>query len=334
MEFRPGCRLAQLSLFLRGLRKMGSWIEEDRMRRFRRGFTLIELLVVIAITALLVGLLLPAVQKVREAAARLQCQNNLRQIGLALHNYHDAQQGLPPGYLATMSYRDGASDTAPGWGWAAFLLPYLEQNTLAQQLEFTQPVANSPAIQTLVKSYLCPMDTPPQQAFAITDATGTTLAYAAPSSYAASCGPDASDVADPTGLGVFYRNSHTRLTDVTDGTSQTVLVGDRAWVDSNGIWAGAINGGIMRPGPRNRWQNTIAPAPCLVLAHNNWINIKTDADGGLDDFSSYHSGGVNLLFGDGAVHFLRSITADGPEHRDFQALGTRSGGEVIQTLDY
>jgi prepilin-type N-terminal cleavage/methylation domain-containing protein len=299
----------------------------------RRAFTLIELLVVIAIVAILMGLLLPAVQKVRESAARLQCQNNLKQIGLALHNYHDALQGFPPGYLATISYRDGATDTAPGWGWAAFLLPYLEQNNLAQQIDYTQPIPNSPAIQTPVKIYLCPMDTPPLT-FAITDALGTTLAYAAPCSYAATCGPDASDVADPTGQGVFYRNSHTRLGDITDGTSQTVLVGDRSWVNCQGIWAGAISGGIMRPGPRNNWQNTIAPAPCLVLAHNNWINIKSDADGGLDDFSSYHTGGVNLLFGDGAVHFLPSITADGQDHRDFQALGTRGGGEVIQTLDY
>jgi prepilin-type processing-associated H-X9-DG protein len=71
-----------------------------------------------------------------------------------------------------------------------------------------------------------------------------------------------------------------------------------------------------------------------VLAHNNWINIKTDADGGLDDFSSYHIGGVNLLFGDGSVHFVRSITGDGPERRAFWGLGTRSGGEVISGLDY
>src|SRR5271166_1050306 len=95
-------------------------------RPLRKAFTLIELLVVIAIIALLVGLLLPAVQKVREAAALAQCANQLKQIGLACQNYHDGHKQFPPGYLASAPYMDGATDTSPGWGWAAFLLPYLE----------------------------------------------------------------------------------------------------------------------------------------------------------------------------------------------------------------
>jgi prepilin-type N-terminal cleavage/methylation domain-containing protein/prepilin-type processing-associated H-X9-DG protein len=304
------------------------------MSSSRRGFTLIELLVVIAIIAILIGLLLPAVQKVREAAARMQCQNNLKQIGLACHGYHDTYRALPPGYLATGGYVDGANDTAPGWGWGAFLLPHIEQDNVYRQLNLTQPVQNSAAIQTMIKVYLCPSDSPSPSPFAITGPTGTGIATAAPSSYAATCGPDASDVADPTGLGVFYRNSKTRLTDITDGTSQTVMIGDRAWADSQGIWAGAPSGAVLRPGVRNPWQLATAPAPTLVLAHNNWINIKTDADGGLDDFSSYHTGGVNLLFADGSVHFVASITADGPTRWAFWAMGTRAGGETISGIDY
>jgi prepilin-type N-terminal cleavage/methylation domain-containing protein/prepilin-type processing-associated H-X9-DG protein len=304
------------------------------MKRFHPGFTLIELLVVIAIMVALIGLLLPAVQKVREAAARSQCENNLKQIGIACHAYHNANDSLPPGYLATAPYTDGTTDTSPGWGWGAFLLPYLEQENLYRQLDFSQPVQNSPGAQTVLKVYLCPADTPPTTAFALTTATGTLVMRAAPSSYAATVGPDASDVADPTGDGVFYRNGRTRFTDITDGTSQTVMIGDRAWADSNGVWAGAPAGAVMRPGPANPWQTAVAPAPCLVLAHNNWINIKTDADGGLDDFSSYHSGGANLLFADGSVHFVANIIADGPEHLAFFALGTRNGSDSAAALGY
>src|SRR5271167_1861691 len=111
-------------------------MKRSLQRRPRHGFTLIELLVVIAIIAVLMGLLLPAVQKVREAAARSQCVNNLKQVGLALHDYHDTNQSLPPGYFAAGPWVDGATDTSPGWGWAAFILPYLEQNDLFRQLNF------------------------------------------------------------------------------------------------------------------------------------------------------------------------------------------------------
>jgi prepilin-type N-terminal cleavage/methylation domain-containing protein/prepilin-type processing-associated H-X9-DG protein len=300
------------------------------MPRSRHAFTLIELLVVIATIAILIGLLLPAVQKVREAAARSQCQNNLKQLGLACHNYHDAQKSFPPGYLAKSAY----PGTAPGWGWAAFLLPYAEQDNLYRQLDFAQPVPNSPVIQTAVRLFLCPSDTPPPSAFLVTDVAGATVAVMAPCSYAATVGQDASEVDAPAGDGVFYRNSRTRLTDITDGTSQTVMLGDRAWAQTRGVWAGVPDNAVTRPGDRNVWPNATGPAQALVLVHNNWVNITTDADGGLDDFSSNHTGGVNLLFADGSVHFVRSIPADGPERRAFWALGTRAGGEVVQGIDY
>ena len=300
-----------------------------RVLQKRRGFTLIELLVVIAIIGILIGLLLPAVQKVREAAARTQCANNLKQLGLACHTYHDVNQGLPPGYTANAAY----PSTSPGWGWAAYLLPYVEQQNLHRQIDFQQPIESQQAIQSIIKVYLCPADTPAAAPFPVMDASFGTICMAAPSSYAATVGQDADDVADPTGSGVFYRNSKVRLTDITDGTSNTTMIGDRAWSDTNGIWAGAPNGAVTRPGPTNPWPNATGPAQALGLVHNNWINIKNDADGGLDDFSSKHPGGANLLFADGSVRFIRSITVDGPVHRGFWAMGTRAGGDVIQGVE-
>jgi prepilin-type N-terminal cleavage/methylation domain-containing protein/prepilin-type processing-associated H-X9-DG protein len=296
----------------------------------RSGFTLIELLVVIAIIGVLLGMLLPAVQKVRESAARLQCENNLRQIGIACHHFHDSNKHFPPGYLATAPY----PDTSPGWGWAAFLLPYLEQEPIYRLIDLKSPLQVQSAIQAMVPVFLCPSDNLPVAPFTVNDVFFNPLCVAAPSSYAATVGDDYSDTADPVGNGVFYRNSRTRLTDITDGTSQTVLVGDRAWIQTMGIWAGAPSGGLAQAGPLNSWKSATGPAPVLTLVHNNWINITTDSDGGLDDFSSNHPHGANLLFGDGSVHFLYSITAPGPQHQSFMALGTRAGNEVVQGLDY
>jgi prepilin-type N-terminal cleavage/methylation domain-containing protein/prepilin-type processing-associated H-X9-DG protein len=300
------------------------------MRRPRPAFTLIELLVVIAIIAILIGLLLPAVQKVREAAARIKCQNNLKQIGLACHGYHDSNTTLPPGYRSNAAY----PDTTPGWGWGTFLLPHLEQVPLFNQLDLTRPLAMSPGIQTMLPVYLCPSDLPSAAPFAVTDAGGAAVATVAPSSYAACVGDDSSEADAETGNGVFYRNSKTRLTDITDGTSNTILIGDRAWGQVKGAWAGAPNNAVTRAGAQNPWPNATASTAVLVQAHANWINIRTDSDGGLDDFSSNHTGGVNLLFADGSVHFLRSITADGSERKAFWGLGTRAGNELITGLDY
>jgi prepilin-type N-terminal cleavage/methylation domain-containing protein/prepilin-type processing-associated H-X9-DG protein len=299
------------------------------MRRVRAAFTLIELLVVIAIIAILVGLLLPAVQKVRESAARLQCSNNLKQIGLACQSHHDNYKRFPPGYYATAAY----PNTTPGWGWAAYLLPYLEQDNLYKQINFNQPLQNSTAGQALLPVFLCPSDLTPAGPLSVNGASGNALMNAAPNSYAATVGSDASEVDDEVCNGVFYRNSMTRIADIIDGTSNTTLAGDRAWAQTRGIWAGAPNGAIVQAGARNSWPNAVAPSPALVLVHNNWINIRTDSDGGLDDFSSNHPGGVNLLFADGSVRFLFDLTSDGPLHVAFMAMGTRSGGEVIQGLE-
>jgi prepilin-type processing-associated H-X9-DG protein len=214
------------------------------------------------------------------------------------------------------------------------LLPYLEENSLYQQINLTQSVENQPAIKTILSVFLCPSDQVNAVPFDVTDETLQVICRAAPSSYAATVGDDDSEVDAETGNGVFYRNSKIRFADIIDGLSKTVFIGDRAWSDTNGIWAGAIANAVARPGQENPWQTVTAPRQCLILAHNNWINIKSDADGGLDDFSSKHGGdGVNALFGDGSVRFIRSITVDGQDRLDFWAMGTRGRGETISGLD-
>jgi prepilin-type N-terminal cleavage/methylation domain-containing protein/prepilin-type processing-associated H-X9-DG protein len=313
-----------------------------RARTVRPAFTLIELLVVIAIIAILIGLLVPAVQQVRESASRTQCVNNLKQIGLACHTFHDTYKRLPPGYVASGPYRDGATDTAPGWGWAAFILPYIEQGNLHRRLDFSRPVPNSAAIQTVIPLYLCPSDLTPAAAFPVRDPFGAAVTAAAPSSYAACVGGDESGVDGPSGLGVFYRNSRTRLTDITDGTSNTILVGERAWSNANGIWAGAVPGGVIQRGQQNPNPGSGAnwyPASALVLVHTHLNNATTDADGGLDDPSSNHPGGANFVFGDGSVRFLLSIPGDNPDGSytaqglAFQAMGTRANRDSTQGLE-
>jgi prepilin-type processing-associated H-X9-DG protein len=225
----------------------------------------------------------------------------------------------------------------PQAGWHVCGIPqvlYTDHGSDFRQIDFSRPVETQPIIQTMLPVFICPSDGPPFSAFGVTDATHTTVCQAAPSSYAATVGNDPCEVDGPTGNGIFYRNSRVRMVDIKDGTSQTTMVGDRAWNQAMGIWAGAPNGAVTRPGPQNVWPTALGAAQALILVHNNWINITTDADGGLDDFSSNHTDGINLLFADGSVHFLHSIIADGQERHDFWALGTRAGGELILRLQY
>ena len=284
---------------------------------------------VIAIIAVLIGLLLPAVQKVREAAARLSCENNLKQIGLALQNYHDANLCLPTGYKASGTYVNGGTDTSPGWGWGTYILPSLEQQNLFSQLNLSTPIQNVPASAAVVKTFLCPSDIVAPSVFAVTDSGWNTVCLAGPSSYAACCGSGVSTTA-ATGNGAFYRNSAVRLIDITDGTSNTILIEERAFANVKGTWLGAISGGYCNQGQYNPYGvpgKLGQGAGDLVLVHAGTVNNPSGRN--LDDSTSLHPGGANFLLADGSVHFIHSIASGSPNQIAFQALGTIAGGEVV-----
>lgn len=308
---------------------------------FRRGFTLIELLVVVAIVAVLVGLVLPAVQKVRDAAARTHCQNNLKQLGLALHGFHDAYGVFPPSGWTTVGPGNPAGKYV---GWRPLTLPFIEQENLQRLYNFNLhwwEGTNAVAAAVPVRAYRCPaVPERGEVTTAVAKPPRPALTFAnpiAPTDYEAIMGVQPASINPHVGgiytagnrFSVLYRNSRTRLTDITDGTASTIMVvecGGRPLVFRNrtarpelandqGIGWADSEGPFSLDGASADGQ-----AEGCGLACSRPMNMKND-----NEPYSFHPGGGNVLFADGHVRFVRELV----DLRTFAALCTMSAGEVV-----
>jgi len=278
-------------------------------RRARSAFTLIELLVVIAIIAILIGLLVPAVQKVRAAAARIQCANNLKQIGLACHMYQDTFKSLPMGWVTNTS---GSQAPSPGFSWATIILPYIEQGPLYNAITTqygdpraaftagTAPIGGIPAtavaggvLQTIVPVYLCPSDSSP-------NLNETNFGGYAKCNYVCNryvLGPNQNDASPYSVQGI------------PDGSSNVYMIGERdGTINVAGVYirhsatSGSFEG---RAGPGLNPQPALGPGG--IVAHTPYQT----GDNQRLAFGSQHTSGANFVFADGSVHFItNNIDAD------------------------
>jgi prepilin-type N-terminal cleavage/methylation domain-containing protein len=298
------------------------------------GFTLVELLVVIAIVGLLIAMLLPAIQSARMAARRATCQSNMRQVGIALHMHHDAQGRLPAGWQTA----DGDPEGEPGWGWASKILPFVEQSVVYKQIDFRKPILadmHDRVRVTTVPVFRCPSDTgelvfvlgeadhdhhhdedeeeegheDEGHDHGVDDESHPALAEMAGANYVGVFGDEEIEHEPDAGTGVFFHNSAVRFREIRDGTSQTVIVGERSSRLGHSLWAGAVPGSSAAMA---RVVGTADHTPNHPSSH-------------FDDFGSYHPGGTHFVFGDGAVRFI----SEEIDLEVYQALTTRAGGDSV-----
>jgi prepilin-type N-terminal cleavage/methylation domain-containing protein/prepilin-type processing-associated H-X9-DG protein len=304
-----------------------------RDRHRSTGFTLIELLVVIAIIGVLIALLLPAVQAAREAARRSQCLNNMMQLGIALQNYETAHEVFPPGVVDPPGPGPVPS-VAKGYhySWLTQILPYIEQKNVQRHLNYNVGVydpANDTARLVTIQTLLCPSD----------GWASSRSGQPAPSSYAA-CHHDVEAPIAANNHGVFFLNSAIRHEDISDGSANTIFLGEKKLDRSSpGLgWAS---------GTRSTLRNTGTPPNSTFLAAlagddgDNEVLLGPDAGGAagtpaagnpllVGGFSSNHSGGVNCVFGDGSARFVKNSVSP----RVYQFLGHRADGEMISAGDF
>ena len=297
------------------------------MSKEHRAFTLIELLVVIAIIGILIGLLLPAVQAARETARRLSCFNNLKQVGLGLHHYHDVHRRLPPGWIGVDpdTHRLPLAEGEPGWGWASCLLPFLDKGPLDQQLDRNVSIRhpnNEEARLTHLPIYRCPSDPLPALQFTLGmegDPSAESVELATANFVGVHGTQELHDCEGlPVGVqctsdGPLYHLSKVRFVDITDGLSNTLLVGERSSEMGHSTWVGSVAEGDE------------AMARILGITDH-----APNAPGGhLDDFSSQHPAGTNFVLGDGSVRLI----TESIDLELYRSLATIRGREGLTLLE-